>query len=77
MAIGKMTKNRFLHGNEAGHGNLQKKKAFDRGHAIIKVTFLLAVWTWKFSAHTYFRTRNSNLSSIFYKNERLFLMNAQ
>ena len=22
-----------------------KKEAFDRGHAIIKVTFLLAVWT--------------------------------
>ena len=40
-----------------------KEKAFDREHTIIKVTFLLAVW--KFSAHTYFRMKNSNLSSIF------------
>ena len=26
------------------HGGI-KKEAFDRGHVIIKVTFLLAVWT--------------------------------
>ena len=30
-----------------------------------------------FSTYTYFRTRNSNLSSIFYKNERLFFVIAQ
>ena len=40
-----MKENRFLDGNEAGHGNFTKKEAFVRGHAIIKVTFLLAVWT--------------------------------
>ena len=53
-----------------------KKEVFDRGHDIIKVTFLLAV-DLKFSAHTYFRTKDSNLSSIFYKNKRLFLVIAQ
>ena len=53
------------------------KEAFDHGHAIIKVTFLHCCMDLKFSSHTYFRTRNSNLSSIFYKNERLFLVIAQ
>ena len=32
----------FLGKNEAGHDNFE---AVDRGHALIKVAFLFAVWT--------------------------------
>ena len=39
-----MIKNMFLHGNEAGQRK-KRKEAFDRGRAIIKVAFLLALWT--------------------------------
>ena len=67
-------KNRFLRGNEAGHHHhLQRKKLL----TVDKSDLSAFCMDLKFSAHTYFRTRNSNLSSTFYKNERLFLVIVQ
>ena len=62
---------------ETRRDKLTKKEAFDRGHAIIKSDLSACCMDLKFSVHTYFRTRNSNLSSICYKNERLFLVIAK